>query len=207
MEKEAFLKRWCIALTGNIATGKSFVSSFLKEKGFLVFDADKLSREVSRPKEKAYKEIIEVFGSGLLDSSGLIDRSLLSKIIFEDKNKRETLESIIHPEIENRLFESLKEKGIFEKPQVFFYDAALIFEKKKEKKFKEVWLTHCEKKTQRERLKLRNRAYSASFIEHLISSQETSQTKKNRADFLIDTEETKKKVEERVEEKIKGYHP
>ena len=55
-----------IGLTGGIATGKSTVSNIIKERGFTVIDADKISRQVLEVGKPAYREIIETFGLKIL---------------------------------------------------------------------------------------------------------------------------------------------
>ena len=79
-----------IGLTGGIASGKSTVSKYLAEKGFKVYDADKIAKDISE-KKSVQEEIILTFGNKILDKNGNIDRKKLKEIVFENKEKLKEL--------------------------------------------------------------------------------------------------------------------
>ena len=194
MDRDILFKKWGIAITGGIASGKTYVSNCLREKGFLVYDADEISREVSQKGSSCYEEICKNFGSDLLTPTGEINRRELAKIVFSSSEKRVLLESIVHPAIQEKLVEKLKVDGFFEKPRYWFYEAALIFEKEKENIFFQTWLVFCSKKTQISRLKTRNPELTEDSIQKILDSQMSFEQKKKRASFLIDTDMPKEKV-------------
>lgn len=117
---------WVIALTGGIGSGKSTVAKLLAEKGLPIIDADLLSREVVSPGSRGLSEVVEAFGSSVLNEDKTLNRSKLGKIIFGDKAKREKLESILHPKIRTLFRERLKEL----KPGPVIYVVPLYFESK-----------------------------------------------------------------------------
>jgi len=198
------IKAYGIALTGGVATGKSFVSSVLRNENFLVFDADIFSRDVCRPGRRAYNEIRSSFGDSVLRSQDLtLDRQKLSQIVFSDEKKRKILEGIIHPEIEKRFLEEVERSGLVQKPRLFFYEASLIFERNRQKDFKEVWLLGCKKETQLKRLKERSPHLDEIFIEKLLNSQGSFEMKKDKADFTINTDRPKQKIEEMILHRVK----
>ncbi|MCP2604832.1 dephospho-CoA kinase, partial [Candidatus Aminicenantes bacterium AH-873-B07] len=80
-----------VGLTGGIATGKSIVSSVLKELGCYVLEADKLAHEFYRPKSKAWEKIVDYFGKDVLNPDLTINRIKLANIIFSNKKHREFL--------------------------------------------------------------------------------------------------------------------
>jgi dephospho-CoA kinase len=88
-----------VGLTGGIASGKTEVAAELSRLGATVMDADEVARRVTSPGTDAYKALIERFGNGILDDGGRVDRTALSRIVFEDASKRQLLNSITHPEI------------------------------------------------------------------------------------------------------------
>lgn len=196
MDKDTLFKKWGIAITGGIASGKTYVSSYLRGKGLFVYDADEISRAVSQKGLPCYAEIYKNFGSDVLTSSGEINRKALAQIVFSSPEKRVLLESIVHPSIERELLNKLEKDGFFKKPRYWFYEAALIFEKRKENIFFQTWLVFCSKETQVSRLKIRNPELTADKIENILASQMSFEEKKKRADFLIDTDVSKEKVEE-----------
>ncbi|HHW49214.1 MAG TPA: dephospho-CoA kinase [Clostridiaceae bacterium] len=96
-----------IGITGGIGSGKSTVSKILRDLGAKVIDADRISREVTAKGKKAYDEIVDTFGSGVLNEDGELDRKKLADIVFNDQEKLKLLEGIVHKyvieEIEKRV--------------------------------------------------------------------------------------------------------
>lgn len=88
-----------IALTGGIGSGKSTVAERFALHGVPVIDADVLARELVRPSEPAYREILGLFGSSVLTPDGSIDRVQLRNIVFSDPASRRRLEAILHPHV------------------------------------------------------------------------------------------------------------
>jgi len=95
-----------IALTGGIGSGKTAVTQHLSALGVPVLDADDFSHQATRAKEPAVLQIAKVFGPGVLNASGNLDRAALRQMIFADKGKRKQLEAILHPEIRKRMNEA-----------------------------------------------------------------------------------------------------
>lgn len=199
MKTEGLFKKWGVAITGGIASGKSFVSQFLKQKDYLVYDADTLSREVCEPGRPCYEKIVKFFGKNILAENKEVDRGKLAQVIFSSEEKRKALEAIVHPEIQEELLKKLKKEGLFENPKLWFYEAALIFEKEKEKDFLETWLVYCSPETQFVRLKKRDIEKGEELVKKILASQQNFLEKKKRASFLINTDHTKKRVLEEVE--------
>ena len=88
-----------IGLTGGIASGKSTVSAILRQLGAHVIDADALAREIVKPHQPAWNEIVNSFGNGILQSDQTLDRKKLRKLVFDEPNARKHLEAITHPKI------------------------------------------------------------------------------------------------------------
>lgn len=95
-----------IGLTGGIASGKSTVAHEFKRLGAEVIDADDVARDVVAPGEPALDEIVELFGSEVLNENGELDRAALRERVFNDEQARRQLESIIHPRVRKRLEET-----------------------------------------------------------------------------------------------------
>jgi dephospho-CoA kinase len=96
-----------IGLTGGIGSGKSAVCREFERLGVPIVDADIVSREVVEPGSDGLRAVVEFFGDEILDSQGLLDRARLRQLIFDDEEKRVTLESILHPKIHDRIREQL----------------------------------------------------------------------------------------------------
>ena len=150
------IKKWCIALTGAVATGKSTVANILRNLGYDVIDADTLARQVVKPQTETFNKIIESFGPSVLRDDGELNRDVLRDLVMNSVESRRTLETIIHPAIENALKSEILDRKLGYK-QIFFYEAALIFERGREKFFRATWATTCSEKTQLARLHRRSK--------------------------------------------------
>lgn len=188
-----------IGLTGSISTGKTQVSNYLRDRGEKVIDADLIAREVvdlGPVKEK----IKEAFGENIYKDDEL-DRKALGEIVFRDKEKRQVLNEIEHPEIYRIILEEIKNsKGSV------FVDIPLLFESQHLNErygldFDEVWLVYVNRETQVKRLIKRDRI-SRGYALEKINSQMSVEDKKIMADVIIDNsgslEETFKQVEENL---------
>ena len=93
------------ALTGGIATGKSYCLQRFVDLGAATIDADALAREVVMPETPGLRAIVERFGEGVLAPDGTLDRPALGRVVFADAKARAALEAIIHPEVYRRIRE------------------------------------------------------------------------------------------------------
>lgn len=113
-----------LGVTGGIGSGKSTVSFILREMGAAVIDADKISREVVMPGEKALVELTEVFGRDILDAGGQLQRKKLADIVFNNNEKLQKLNDILHKYVADRIKDNVKEQQI-NKTQIIVIDAPI----------------------------------------------------------------------------------
>lgn len=172
-----------IAITGSIASGKSQVTNFLKQLSYKVIDSDIISRDIINERE-VIEKIKSYFGENLY-SKGVLDRSALASIIFNDREKRDLLDSITHPLIYKRISEKIQE---YKREKIVFVDIPLLIEngtKSYDMDFDEIWLVYADKETQIRRLMSRdNISYDYANIK--ISSQMSMEEKKKYADIILD---------------------
>ena len=117
-----------VGLTGGIGTGKSTVSTLLRQLGCEIIDADVLAREVVGPGQPALATIAAEFGPDLVTADGALDRKRLGAIVFANPERRRRLEAITHPAIRERFqarLAELAEKGFV---GIVIYDAPVILE-------------------------------------------------------------------------------
>ncbi|HEX7860508.1 MAG TPA: dephospho-CoA kinase [Verrucomicrobiae bacterium] len=88
-----------VGLTGGIGMGKTAASDYLVRRGEAVIDTDVLARNLVAPGELALREIVQAFGSGVLNPDGTLDRRTLATAVFTSQAKRKALEAILHPRI------------------------------------------------------------------------------------------------------------
>ena len=90
---------YTVALTGGIASGKSEVEDRFAALGVAVIDADRIARELVEPGQAALVEIVDIFGTPILNQDGTLDRPGLRACVFENADARAQLEAILHPRI------------------------------------------------------------------------------------------------------------
>ena len=118
--------RW--GLTGGIASGKSTVAAMLREQGFPVIEADRISHRLMEKDGAAYAAVVGLFGESILDSDKSIKRSRVAAIVFNDRDKLQQLNAIIHPKVEQALAKEFAELEKAGASAVAFVEAALVFE-------------------------------------------------------------------------------
>ena len=130
-------------LTGGIASGKSTVAAMLREHGFAVLEADKISRALIESGGGAYEEVIARFGREIVDADGKINRGRLGAIVFHDPEKLKQLNGMLHPRVEAELLRRLQELEKSGTVAVAFVEAALIFEAGLDKRLDGVVVAWC----------------------------------------------------------------
>ncbi|AIM15859.1 MULTISPECIES: dephospho-CoA kinase [Neobacillus] len=173
-----------IGLTGGIASGKSTVSTMLKEMDIQVIDADIEARLAVQKGEQAYKKIIAEFGEDILMDNGEIDRKKLGAIIFHDEDKRQTLNGIVHPEVRKRMMTKIEEAKKNQE-EIIVLDIPLLFESKLTYLVDKTILVYVDLETQLKRLMARNQL-TVEEAKARINSQMPLVDKIRLADAVID---------------------
>lgn len=182
-----------LGLTGGIASGKSTVSKKLKELGNYIIDADKISKEVSDSFEMLEK-LKENFGLGVINN-GHLDRQKLRKIIFENEEKRELLNNIMHPAIVKKILEEIENN---KEENLIILDIPLLYETGLEYLCDKVLVVCTDESIQVERVKARD-GIDGTLAKKIIDSQMSLMKKVKKGDMYIENngklEELLKKVE------------
>lgn len=175
-----------VGLTGSIGVGKSFVAGVLQELGCRVLDADQTARAVVVPGAPGIAAVTRAFGAGVLREDGTLDRPKLGALVFGDQNKRELLNSILHPFIIAQQDEQLREWERRDPNGIVVVDAALMIESGSYKRFDKLIVVHCRSGVQLERLMKRD-GLSLEAAQQRIAAQMSQEEKRKFADYLIDT--------------------
>ena len=175
-----------VGLTGSIAVGKSFVLGVLAELGCHVLDADATAREVVKAGTPGLKAVTEAFGHDVLNTEGTLDRAKLGAIVFADEDKRQRLNSILHPFIIAAQDKQMREWEQQDPEGIAVVDAALMIESGGYRRFDKLVVVHCRPEVQLQRLMSRE-GLSCEDGERRIRAQMPQEEKKKYADFLIDT--------------------
>ncbi len=194
-----------IGLTGGIGTGKSTVSSLLKEKGCIILDADIIARKITEDGSVAIEEIAREFGEQYLISKGKLDRKALGDLVFNDKDALERLQNIVTQkaveEVKERLIE-LKASGT---KDIVVIDAPLLFECGLENLADENWLVTTDLIKRIDRVKARDGLSEEQIISR-INSQMSEIEKKKLSNVIIDNSESIEDTRREIEKQLERIH-
>lgn len=192
-----------IGLTGSIASGKSTVSSMFDEFDIPVIDADKLSRDVVMPGEKAYAQIVDTFGQEVLYVDGTLDRKKLGAIIFADEEKRKELNEIVHPAVREKMI-TKRDAYVELDRKCVTLDIPLLFENKLPHFVDKTVVVYVDEDVQLKRLMDRD-GYSKTEAYQRINAQLSMKDKAILADAVINNNGTKHETYEQLENLLKGW--
>jgi dephospho-CoA kinase len=196
-----------VALTGGIATGKSYVRERFERLGVPTSDADTFARAVVAPGTDGLAEVVRAFGPEILDSEGALDRRRLAAIVFPDAERRRELEAIVHPAVRRATdawYEHLE-------PTIRFAiaDIPLLYETGRDRDFDTVIVAASDAATQLARLMARDRLAETEARLRIVA-QLPIEEKVRRADYVIRTdgsfEDTDRQVKE-VFDKLNALQP
>lgn len=191
--------RLLIGITGGIASGKSTVTDMLKELGAPLIDYDILARQVVEPGMPAWTDIVDYFGSQILNEDRTIDRKALARIVFQDSRKRKKLESFTHPRIHAQFIRQLNEIAKKHPGAIIQVSIPLMIEQNLQHMFHYILVVYVSQEEQIGRLMARD-GISEDDARQIIKAQLPINEKLCYADFVINNtgsiEESKKQVEE-----------
>ena len=196
-----------VALTGGIATGKSYCLKKFSSLGAPTIDADLLARQAVAPGTSGFRSVVSRFGSSVVAPDGSLNRVALATLVFTDVESRRALEEIVHPAVYaaiERWFESLSRR---EDLAAAIADIPLLYETGRDRDFDVVVVVGCLPETQVARLVERNHL-SEEDARLRLRSQIPIGQKVKRADFVINTDGTFEETDRQVEDvwaRIKNF--
>lgn len=177
--------KFVIGLTGNIATGKSEVRRMLQQLGAAGIDADALAHQVISKDEPAYLEVVEAFGTSILNQEDQIDRARLGQIVFSDPAALARLEGMIHPQVRKAVFQLVQQAP----EPVVVIEAIKLIESGYPKLCDSIWVTYASEQVQLDRL-IQQRSMSETLARQRIAAQASQNEKLAVADVIIRNEGT-----------------
>ena len=172
-----------IGITGGIASGKSTVTEFLRQKGFQVVDADAVVHQLQKPGGRLFQVLVEHFGEKVLLENGELNRPLLASLIFSNPEEQEwskrTQGEIIREEL------AALRNQFAQTEALFFMDIPLLFEQNYASWFDETWLVYVNRDVQLERLMKRDQI-SKEAAESRLNSQWPLERKISLASYSLD---------------------
>ena len=188
------------ALTGGIATGKSFCLRRFASLGVPTIDADQLARAAVEPTSPGLTAIVQRFGPAVLQPDGTLDRAALGNLVFADSTARADLEAIIHPEVYRRINTWLANQP--HGTPLAIADIPLLFETGHEHDFDVVIVAACSADEQLRRLVNRD-GLSIEAARARLAAQWPIDEKVRRAHCVIRTDGAHGDTEQQVDEVLR----
>ena len=190
-----------IGITGGIASGKSTVTNFLRQKGFEVVDADAVVHQLQKPDGRLYQILVEHFGEKILLENGELNRPLLASLIFSKPEEQEWSKEIQGQIIREELG-SLRDK-LAQTEDLFFMDIPLLFEQEYASCFDETWLVYVSRDTQLDRLMKRD-YLTIEDAQARLASQWSLEEKKRLASHILDNNGSREQLLSQVASLLQG---
>ena len=188
-------KKFKIAVTGGIGSGKSTFCNFLAEKGYPVIKADDISKQILAEDKDVKEKVIKKFGKESFINDQ-INKKFLADKIFSNPVNVIKINSILHPKVKGKVNELMQEQLISN--DIIFTEAALIYEAEMENMFDYVVLITANNDVRMKRVTANGKLTEEDFTKR-DENQIKDEEKKKRADFIFenngDIEELKQKAD------------
>ena len=188
-----------VGLTGGLATGKTHVASVLARLGCHVLSADQLGHEVLLPQGAAYDDVIREFGPQILDPDGRIDRRRLAAQVFEQPERLEKLNSLVHPHVIRREELWVAQVAANHPGAIAVVEAAILIETGSYQRFDRIILTVCPLEMQLQR-HMHRTGESEAETRARLARQMPLDAKRRYAHYVIDTSGPREDSDRQVEE-------
>ncbi|MCY3548099.1 MAG: dephospho-CoA kinase [Gemmatimonadetes bacterium] len=176
-----------VGLTGNVAAGKSTVAELWRDAGVPVASADRLARTAVEPGSAALAEIVDLFGTGVLNEDGSLDRAAVRRRVFRDEEALRSLEAIVHPEV-RRLRDQWTEDRRAEGAPLVVWEIPLLFETGMETEVDVVIVVDAPEDVRRRRI-VETRDMTQEEAEAVMAAQQPAEAKRSRADIVLNNGE------------------
>ena len=189
-----------IAITGGIGSGKSTFCSKLKEKGFKIHSSDEQVAKIYKNPDKKFVTYLRTIGLSKSISKKNIDKKIISKIIFENKQIRKKLELYIFKIVRKKRSDFIKQEKQ-KKTKLIFIDIPLSFENNLEKQFNKVISIIASKRVRLKRLK-KTRKMTENQFKNITRSQTSDVIRKKKSDYVIYNNSTLKDYKAKINKLI-----
>jgi dephospho-CoA kinase len=186
-----------VALTGGIATGKSYVLDRFRRRGVPCLDADTLAHGVTAAGTEATAAIAARFGPEVMAADGSVDRARLAPIVFADHGARRDLEALVHPAVYRAITAGLRAFELLGESPLAVVDVPLLYESGHDGDFSSVVATLCPSELQIGRLVARGMAEADARLR--LGAQWPAEEKARRAAFVVRTDGTFEETDRQVD--------
>jgi len=193
-----------IGLTGGIGAGKSTVSSYLKEKGYLILDADAIAHEITAKGSPVLNQIADTFGREMILSDGTLDRKRLAAVVFSDAEKKLQLEELTTKQVVKIISDRVEELRKKDEYDIIFVDAPLLFEAGVDAMTDLVWMVTADDDVRIARVMERDQANREDVLRR-IANQMDNDEKIRRSQEVIDNSKGKDELYRLIESLLTKY--
>jgi len=192
-----------IGITGGIGSGKSTVTSMLRERGYTVVDADELSREVSKKGTPLLRLLVREFGIEIIKEDGTLNRSKLADLAFESQQGTRRLNELVQTAILVRAMEFFNRLKLSGDIDVCFFDVPMLYEAGWDRYTDSVWLVTAPQQIRLKRVVKRDRSRKQEVLARM-KLQMSEEEKMSRADVVLDNSGTEAELKAQVERAIEA---
>lgn len=196
-----------VGLTGQTGAGKSTVSKVFADNGYAVINADSVARKVVEKGSKCLYEISDFFGKDVLLADGALDRKKLAGIVFSDKAKLETLDTIIYPYITGEILHQIRQNSR-NGEKLILLDAPTLFESRADD-FCEIIISVLADPDIREKRIVERDSLTPEEARKRMASQFDEEFFSSHSDYIIHNNgsiETVNDISKEVSDKIKDLY-
>lgn len=193
-----------IGLTGGIGSGKSTVSAYLKEQGYLILDADQIAHDITKKGSPVLQKIANIFGADMLDAEGNLQRKKLAAVAFSTPENKALLESITTAEVVRLISETVAQLRKTKDYDIIFIDAPLLFEAGVDRLTDLVWMVSADEEIRIERVMNRDQISRTDVLQR-IANQMSNEEKIRRSQEIIDNSSGKEELYRQVKALLEKY--
>tara|TARA_B100000900_G_scaffold334600_1_gene295951 strand:- start:11966 stop:12565 length:600 start_codon:yes stop_codon:yes gene_type:complete len=173
-----------IGLTGGIGSGKTFVSNIFIKLGIPVFNADQEAKNIMHKSLDLKKKIENAFGHEVYQNHQ-IQKKVLSKLVFNNKNKLELLNSLVHPYV----LDQFNEWCLNNKSSIVIKESAILFESNTYKGCDKIICVNASEKNRISRVIKRDNV-KKNHVQSIMNSQMNQAQKIKKSDFIVSNNDT-----------------
>lgn len=175
-----------IGLIGGCGTGKTEVAAYMKQKhdAYLVI-GDEIGHRIIKKGTECFSDIIETFGSGILDQDGEINRKALGAIVFGNEMDLKKLNAITHPRMYREMAQMIEAERARGEHALIVLEAAIMIEARLNELVDELWMIHAQPDIRLNRM-MAGRGITNEQAANMMKSQRTEEEYRAFADKIID---------------------
>ena len=182
-----------IGITGGIGSGKTYICNLLTKKGFKIFYADAIAKNMYTTNKTLLKNLVKEFGEEILNYQGKINLSKFKEVLFKNKKNYERVNKIVHPIVISHINAQAK-KSFYD---VVLVESAILFESKFDKDMDYVIMIYADKKTRVKRIMERDGATKAE-VENIMKYQIDEKKKIEMSDFVLVNNKSEEELTDQV---------